>query len=88
MIQTFRVCLLALGVATPALAADPTRSLDEARVAAGEVMFRQNSPASTYARSLEEHLRADPRRRHRPVRRDAAAIRLLRRAEGVWDRLD
>jgi cytochrome c len=45
MIQTLRACLLALGVATPALAADPTKSLDQAMVAAGEVMFRQNCMA-------------------------------------------
>ncbi|MFZ1426003.1 MAG: c-type cytochrome [Geminicoccaceae bacterium] len=45
VIQTLRVCLLVLGVATPALAADPTKSLDQARVAAGEMMFRQNCMA-------------------------------------------
>lgn len=45
MIQTLGVCLLALGVAAPALAADPAKSLDQARIAAGEVMFRQNCMA-------------------------------------------
>jgi cytochrome c len=35
-------CLLALGLAAPALAADPAKSLEEAKVAAGEVMFHQN----------------------------------------------
>lgn len=38
-------CLLALGAATPALAADPSHSLENAKIAAGEVMFRQNCMA-------------------------------------------
>ncbi|MEK0081695.1 c-type cytochrome [Benzoatithermus flavus] len=42
MIHKLGACLLALGLAAPALAADPAKSLEEARIAAGEVMFRQN----------------------------------------------
>ena len=45
MIRTLGVCLLALAAGTPALAADPTKSLQQARIAAGEVMFRQNCMA-------------------------------------------
>jgi cytochrome c len=42
IIRQLGACLLAFGVATPVLAADPAKSLDQAKVAAGEVMFRQN----------------------------------------------
>jgi cytochrome c len=42
MIRQLGACLLALGIAGPALAADPAKSLEQAKVAAGEVMFHQN----------------------------------------------
>jgi cytochrome c len=42
IIRQLGACLLALGIATQALAADPAKSLQQAKIAAGEVMFRQN----------------------------------------------
>ncbi|MFO1073536.1 MAG: c-type cytochrome [Geminicoccaceae bacterium] len=42
MLRHLAAALLLLGSAGAALAADPSKSLDQARVAAGEVMFRQN----------------------------------------------
>lgn len=42
MLKRLGAFLLTLGIAGAALAADPSKSLDQAKIAAGEVMFRQN----------------------------------------------
>ena len=42
MLKRLGAFLLTLGIAGSALAADPSKSLDQAKIAAGEVMFRQN----------------------------------------------
>lgn len=45
MILKLGACLLAVALAAPAFAADPAKSLEQAKVAAGSVMFQQNCMA-------------------------------------------